>query len=62
MEKIEVDEAVFKDGKATILEVNIDDEKIVNHLKTAKKIEDVIPILGLDNFCVWDDSKNFYYF
>ena len=57
VEKIEVDEAVFKDGKATILEVNIDDEQIVNHLKAAKKIEDVIPILGLDNFCVWDDSK-----
>ena len=39
VEKIEVDEAVFKDGKATILEVNIDDEQIVNHLKAARSEE-----------------------
>lgn len=57
VEKIDVDKAVFKNDIATILEVNIDDEQIVKHLRVAKKIEDVISILGLDNFCVWDDSE-----
>lgn len=57
VEKIDVDKAVFKNDIATILEVNIDDEQIVKHLRVAKKIEDVISILGLENFCVWDDSE-----
>lgn len=57
VEKIDVDKAVFKDDIATILEVNIDDEQIVNHLRAAEKIKNVISILGLENFCVWDDSE-----
>ena len=57
VEKIDVNKAIFKNDIATMLEVDIDDEKTVNHLKEAKKIEDVIAVLGLDNYYVWDDSE-----
>ena len=56
VEKIDVDKSVFENKIATILEVNIDDEQIVKNLKEAKKIEDVVAVLGLENYCVWDGS------
>lgn len=57
IEKIDVNNGVFKNDFATILEVNIDDEQIAKKLKDARKIEEVMVVLGLDNYCVWDDSE-----
>ena len=57
VKRIDVNNGVFENNIATILEVNIDDEQIVKSLKEAKKIGEVMVVLGLDNYCVWDDSE-----
>lgn len=57
VEKIDVNKGVFENDFTTILEINIDDAQIAKKLKAVSKIEEVIHVLGLDNYCVWDDSE-----
>lgn len=57
VEKIDVNKEVFENDFTTILEINIDDAQIAKKLKVVSKIEEVIHVLGLDNYCVWDGSE-----
>ena len=62
VEKIEKNNVILENGIATTLEIDIDDEKIVQQLKeiennSSDKIGNIMKCIGLDNYCVWDDSK-----
>lgn len=57
VEKIDVNKDVIESDFTTILEINIDDAQIAKKLIDVRKIEEVIQVLGLENYCVWDDSE-----
>lgn len=57
VEKIDVNKDVIESDFSIILEINIDDAQIAKKLIDVRKIEEVIQVLGLDNYCVWDDAE-----
>lgn len=57
VEKIAADDKKLIKGSGTTIELVIKDEMIVNSVKNAGRIDNVLNILGLENYYVWENSQ-----
>lgn len=57
VEKVCVNNELDDIETGTIIEVKLNDGETIKSLEGKDKIEDIIRILGLNNYCVWDDAK-----
>lgn len=57
IEKVCVNNELDDIETGTIIEVKLNDGETIKSIEGKDKIEDIIRILGLNNYCVWDDAK-----
>lgn len=62
VERIDEYKKEYQSESGTIIEVIIEDEHIVANLKNETQMDKILVSLGLDNYCVWDDSNISIYF